>query len=91
MRMPCTNSSAAFNPREVRDLVYEALTGDFGKAVVGLKSLIKDRGVDPIYVTRLIHREVTSTVTNLKYSGVPEAKDNIQHSHAPPRNTEGWG
>jgi len=58
-----------FNPREVRDLVYEALTGDFGKAVVGLKSLIKDRGVDPIYVTRLIHREVTSTVTNLN---IPE-------------------
>jgi replication factor C small subunit len=58
-----------FNPREVRDLVYEALTGDFGKAAVGLKSLIKDRGVDPIYVIRLIHREVTSTVTNLN---IPE-------------------
>jgi len=50
-------------------LVYEALTGDFGKAVVGLKSLIRDRGVDPIYVIRLIHREVTSTVTNLN---IPE-------------------
>ena len=58
-----------FNPREVRDLVYEALTGDFGKAVVGLKSLIRDRGVDPIYVIKLIHREVTSTVTNLN---IPE-------------------
>ncbi|MGC9137382.1 MAG: replication factor C small subunit, partial [Caldivirga sp.] len=53
------------NPQEVRDLIYEALSGDFGKAIVGLKSMIRDRGIDPIYIIRLLHREVTSTVSKL--------------------------
>ncbi|ABW01586.1 AAA ATPase central domain protein [Caldivirga maquilingensis IC-167] len=53
------------NPQEVRDLIYEALNGDFGKAIMGLKSMIRDRGVDPIYIIRLLHREVTSTVSKI--------------------------
>jgi len=57
------------SPLRVRALITEAIIGDFSKAVREVMSLISDEGADPLDIVRIIHREVTSSTSQLK---IPE-------------------
>jgi replication factor C small subunit len=57
------------SPLRVRALITEAIIGDFSKAVREVMSLISNEGADPLDIVRIIHREVTSSTSQLK---IPE-------------------
>ncbi|WP_069808273.1 replication factor C small subunit [Vulcanisaeta thermophila] len=57
------------SPSRVRGIISEAILGDFSKASQELYRLIRDEGADPLDIIKIIHREVTSTTSQLK---IPE-------------------
>jgi len=57
------------SPSQIRGLLYEAIYGDFSKALKELERLIYDLCTDPIDIVKSIHREIMSPASKLK---VPE-------------------